>query len=173
MNERKSTFSTRILAEIIIFVAMAVALSLIKIYTLPEGGSITLGMVPLLWLALRRGPRIGIFAGAVFGMVDLAIEPFVVHPVQFLLDYPLAFAALGLAGFFQNLPVAGVMVGITGRFVSHFVSGVVYFASYAPAGMSPAVYSAVYNGSYLLPDMAICAFVILILQRSNALRSYM
>lgn len=101
MNERKHIFSTKILAEIIILVALAGALSLIR-YTLPQGGSINLGMVPILWLAFRRGPKIGIFAGAVFGVVDLAIEPFVVHPIQFILDYPLAFAALGLAGFFQT-----------------------------------------------------------------------
>lgn len=171
MNERKHIFSTKILAEIIILVALAGALSLIR-YTLPQGGSINLGMVPILWLAFRRGPKIGIFAGAVFGVVDLAIEPFVVHPIQFILDYPLAFAALGLAGFFQNRPVIGVVVSVTGRFVSHFISGIVYFANYAPAGVSPIVYSAIYNGSYLIPDMIICAFIIFILQKSNALKIY-
>ena len=173
MTTRNTTFPTRIIAEIIIFVSLATALSLIKIYTLPQGGSITLGMVPLLWLAIRRGPKIGIFSGALFGCVDLAIEPYVVHPVQFLLDYPVAFAALGLAGFFQNLPEVGVVVGVTGRFVSHFVSGVVFFASFAPSGMSPIVYSAIYNGSYLLPDMIICMFIMFILNRSNVLKSYL
>jgi thiamine transporter len=122
---------------------------------------------------LRRGPRIGLFAGALFGVVDLAIEPFVVNPVQFLLDYPLAFGALGLAAFFQKIPVLGVVVGASGRFVCHFVSGVIYFPQYAPVGMSPVVYSALYNGSYLLPDMIVCAIIILILQKSNALKSYM
>jgi len=89
--------------------------------------------VAIFWLALRRGPKIGIFAGAVLGVVDLAIEPFVVNPAQFILDYPLAFACLGLAGFFRKFnavgPVVGVVVGGTGRFLSHFTSGVIYFSS--------------------------------------------
>jgi energy-coupled thiamine transporter ThiT len=99
-------------------------------------------MVPILWLALRRGWKIGIFGGAVFGVVDLAIGAFIVNPVQLVLDYPLAFAVLGLAGLFPKYPVVGVVVGVTGRFVSHFVSGIVYFADYAPIGMSPVIYSA-------------------------------
>jgi thiamine transporter len=172
---KKQFFSTRILAEIIMLVALAGALSLVShsFFSLPQGGSINLGMVPIFWLALRRGWKIGLFAGTVFGMVDLAIEPFIVHPVQLILDYPLAFACLGLAGFFQTRPVVGVVVGVTGRFISHFVSGVVYFATYAPAGMSPIVYSAIYNGAYLIPSMIVCAVVIGILQKSKALNIYL
>ena len=162
-------FSTKILSEIIVFVAMAGALALVShfFFELPQGGTINLGMLPIFWLALRRGPKIGIFAGAVLGVVDLAIEPFVVNPAQFILDYPLAFACLGLAGFFRKAtvvgPILGVVVGGTGRFISHFVSGVVYFASYAPPGVSPVVYSLAYNGSYMIPSIIICAVVIGIL----------
>ena len=174
-TNRKQIFSTKILAEIITLVALAGALSLIShsFFSLPQGGSINVGMVPILWLALRRGSRIGIFAGAVFGVVDLAIEPFVVHPAQFILDYPLAFACLGLAGFFQKRSLVGVAVGVTGRFVSHFVSGVVYFPMYAPEGMSPMVYSAIYNATYLIPSMIICAVIIGILQKSKAISIYL
>jgi thiamine transporter len=156
-------------------VALAGALSLIShsFFSLPQGGSINLGMVPILWLAFRRGPIIGIFGGTVFGLVDLAIEPFIVHPIQFILDYPLAFAVLGLAGFFKKLPVIGVIVGVSARFVSHFVSGIVYFADYAPEGMSPVVYSAIYNGTYLVPSMIVCAVIIGIMQKSKALNIYL
>ncbi len=156
-------------------VALAGALSLVShaFFSLPQGGSINLGMVPIFWLALRRGWTIGIFAGAVFGMVDLVIEPFIVHPAQFILDYPLAFAFLGLAGFFQRWPVVGVIVGGTGRFISHFVSGVIYFATSAPEGMSPIVYSAFYNGAYMVPSVIISAIVIGILQRSKAINIYL
>ena len=177
MNQtsRNQFFSTKILAEIIVLVSLAGALSLIShsFFSLPQGGSINVGMVPIFWLALRRGWKIGVFGGAVFGVVDLAVEPFVVHPIQLILDYPLAFAFLGLAGFFQKYPVIGVIVGVTGRFVSHFVSGIVYFADYAPAGMSPVVYSAIYNGTYLIPSMIICAVVIGIMQKSKALNVYL
>jgi thiamine transporter len=174
-KDRNQVFSTRILAEIIVLVALAGALSLMShsFFSLPQGGSINVGMVPIFWLALRRGPKIGIFAGAVFGVVDLAIEPFVVHPIQLILDYPLPFACLGLAGFFQKLPIVGVIVGVTGRFISHFVSGIVYFPNYAPTGMSPVIYSAIYNATYLVPSMIVCAIIIGILQKSKALNVYL
>jgi thiamine transporter len=172
------SFPTRVLAEVVVFVSLASVLSLVShsFFSLPQGGSINIGMIPVFWLALRRGPKIGIFAGAVFGVVDLAIEPFVVNPIQFILDYPLAFSALGLAGFFKNWrglgPVVGVVVGGIGRFCSHFVSGIVYFASYAPQGQSPALYSLIYNGTYMFPSIVICAIVILSLQASKAIDIY-
>ncbi len=168
------------LSESAVMIALATILNSVKIFTFPEGGSITLGaMVPLLFLALRRGAKVGMVAGAVFGMIDVYFEPFVYNPVQFLLDYPFAFGALGLAGLFSGRvgtltaerkgltpalwSVVAVAVGIFGRFVCHFFSGLIFFASYAPAGESPALYSAVYNASYLLPELIISAFVISIL----------
>ena len=156
-------------------VALAGALSFIShsFFRLPQGGSINLGMIPIFWLALRRGWKIGVFSGAVFGVVDLTIEPFIVHPAQFILDYPLPFALLGIAGFFIKYPVIGVAIGGIGRFVSHFVSGVIYFADYAPAGMSPIVYSAIYNGTYIIPSIIISAVVIGIMQKSKALNIYL
>ena len=177
-SNAENVFPTKILAEIVVFVALAGALALVShfFFALPEGGTINLGMVPIFWLALRRGPKIGIFAGAVLGLVDLAVEPFVVNPIQFVLDYPLAFACLGLAGFFRRFtvsgPTIGVVVGGTCRFISHFVSGVVYFSSYAPPGLSPAVYSLVYNGTYMIPSIIVCAVVIGILQKSKTLTIY-
>ena len=174
-NTRKRFFTTRVLAEVIVLVALAGALSFIShsFFGLPQGGSINLGMVPILWLALRRGPAIGMFAGAVFGIVDLAIEPFVVHPVQFILDYPLPFACLGLAGFFQKHAVIGVVVGGIGRFISHFVSGIVYFGMFAPPELGPVAYSAIYNATYLVPSTIICAIVLGILQKSRTLNIYL
>jgi thiamine transporter len=172
--EHNQFFSTRILAEIIIFVALATALSFVVVYTLPQGGSITAGsMVPIIWLALRRGPKIGLFAAILYGVVQLVVLPYAIDPIQVLLDYPLAFGALGLAGFFQKLPLVGSIVGITGRFVMHFVAGVVYWAPiYAPAA-NPFAYSAIYNGSYLLPEMIVSALIIYFLQKSNVLKVYL
>jgi thiamine transporter len=169
----------RLLAESAIMIALATVLNSIKIFTMPEGGTVTLGaMVPLLFLALRRGVKVGMAAGAVFGIIDVYFEPFVYNPIQFLLDYPFAYGALGLAGIFSrrvNGPqgrggmtpvawsIAAVALGIFARFVCHFFSGLIFFASYAPAGESPALYSAIYNASYLVPEFFISAFVISIL----------
>jgi len=130
-------------------------------------------MVPILWLALRRGPRIGLFTAVVYGMVQLAVMPQVYYPTQVLLDYPLAFGCLGLAAFFQKQPLVGVTIAVAGRFLMHFISGVVFFANFAPEGMSPWVYSLLYNGSYMLPEMVISLFIVYLLKKSNVLNVYL
>ena len=170
----KAEYRTQILAEIAIFTALSTALSLITFVVFPQGGSVTAGsMVPMVWLALRRGPKIGIFAGVVYGLVQLAILPQIYYPLQILLDYPLAFGCLGFAGFFKKYALAGVIVAVIGRFVMHLISGAVFFAEFAPAEMDPWVYSAIYNGSYMLPELVISVFFIYLLQRSKVLKAYM
>ena len=179
LSPRRETERLRILTETIVMVALSGALYLIKIFTLPQGGSITLGsMVPIFLLALRRGPRIGIVGGIAFGLVALVEDVYsgveiIFYPAQVILDYPLAFGVLGLAGFFRKIPVLGVGVGVTARFCSHFVSGVLFFASYAPAGVSPFVYSALYNGGFLIPEFVITAALMIVLVRVKALELYL
>ena len=174
MNETKLKFSTKIIAETVMFVALATVLSYIKIFSLPQGGSVTLAsMVPILWLALRRGPKVGLFAATAYGVVQFALQPYIYHPAQVIVDYPLAFGLLGLAGFFQKHIFIGVTVSITGRFFAHFLSGIIFFASYAPEGMHPAVYSAVYNGGYMLVELVISIYVIYLLRASKVLKIYM
>ena len=168
--------STRILSEAVVLVALAGVLNFVKIYTLPQGGSITLGaMVPICWFALRRGVKWGVFAGVVFGFVVMLnpVDFYVVNPVQLLLDYPIAFGALGLAGVFRNHPLMGVGVGMLGRFISHFVSGVVFFSMFAPAGMNLFLYSAIYNGSFLTGEFIITEVVMFLLVKRRALDLYL
>ena len=168
--------STRILSEAIVLVALAGVLNFVKIYPLPQGGSITLGaMVPICWFALRRGVKWGVFAGVVFGFVVMLnpVDFYVVNPVQLLLDYPIAFGALGLAGVFRNHPLMGVGVGMLGRFISHFVSGVVFFSMFAPAGMNLFLYSAIYNGSFLTGEFIITEVVMFLLVKRQALELYL
>jgi thiamine transporter len=165
---------TKIVAEVVVSVALAYALNMIVMFRMPQGGSVTaVSMVPLLWLALRRGVRVGVIGGIIFGIVDMFPQPFVVHPVQFLLDYPLAFGALGLAGFFQTHPIGGVFSGIAGRFACHFIAGVVFFGMYAPEGMNPIVYSAIYNGSYLIVELVFSVIVMYILVKRNIIKMYL
>lgn len=166
-NER-----ARIIVEAGLTVALAAVLSLYKI-TLPwnfAGGSISLGMVPLFVFASRRGVLLGVLAGLLFGVVDYFMEPFFVHPIQVLLDYGVGFAACGLAGVTRArigaqgssaTLVARTLVGSTlggvGRFGASFVSGMVFFAANAPKGQPVWIYSLLYNASYLLPSVALCA----------------
>jgi len=160
---------TRVLAEAALAIALAFVLGLIKIFQMPFGGSISLEMVPLILLALRQGALVGVAAGAAYGLLDLAIEPFAVHPVQVLFDYPLAFGVLGLAGLFAPTlrgAVLGTIVAVLARFLCHFVSGIVFFASYAPEGWNPYLYSAAYNLAYLVPSLAVALVAVLPLLRA-------
>jgi len=153
-----------------VLIALSALLSLVKIFRMPQGGSVTAGsMIPVLLIALRWGPGLGMLAGAGYGVVRYFISGSVVHPVQFLLDYPIAFGLLGLAGLLRRHPLAGVAAGITGRFAAHVVAGAVFFAAYAPAGQNPWLYSMIYNSGYLLPELGISLLIALLLARAGAL----
>jgi thiamine transporter len=137
-------------------IALATILQFLRVYQAPFGGAVTAGsMIPLMLIALRWGPGVGIITGTAYGLINYLLGPYFLTPIQFLLDYPVPFALLGLAGLFRRQPYVGFTVAIAGRFVAHLVSGVAFWASNAPAGMNPWVYSALYNGQYLLPELII------------------
>jgi len=117
---------------------------------------------------MRYGLRAGLEIGVIYGLVHMALGGCVINPVQAMLDYPLAYAALGLSGLFRKYLIVGV--GVVGRFLCHFISGIVFFAIYAPEGMNPALYSAIYNGSYLIIEFIISSIIIYILARKSLLR---
>ncbi|MBO3802898.1 MAG: energy-coupled thiamine transporter ThiT [Candidatus Brockarchaeota archaeon] len=166
---------TRTIAEMSGAIALSTVLSFVKIFRLPQGGSVTAGsMIPILWFALRKGTKLGCVAGALYGLVRLFLPypGYVVNPVQGLLDYPIAFGALGLAGFFKKYRMAGAAAGIAGRFVAHFLSGIVFFSEYAPEGMSPVLYSAIYNGSYLGVEIVVSAIIIYLLEKARVFEMF-
>lgn len=150
-------FDSKLIARIGLAIALAFILDMIKIYTLPNGGgSISLGsMVPILLLSFIYGPSIGLFTGFLFGVFKLILDPYILNPIQVLFDYPLPFMAVGIAGFFKNKYI-GASIGMFLRFISHFISGVIFFGSYAPEGMSPIIYSLVVNGSAVGGELLIC-----------------
>jgi len=171
MNESQSQI--KILAELAVFTALSAVLYTIRIYTLPNGGSITAGaMVPVLWFALRRGTIVGIESGIILGLIVMTIEPYLFFPLQILLDYPIAFGALGLAGIFKKKPLVGVGVGMLGRFIAHFLSGVIFADIFIPVGENPFAYSAIYNGSYLIPEFIISAIIIFLLSKRKLIDIY-
>jgi thiamine transporter len=158
------SWDTRFIAEAGISIALAGALHMVKLWQMPQGGSITLGtMVPLFILALRRGPLAGCVAGAVYGILEgwiLSGGKNFYYPAQILLDYPIAFGLLGLAGFFPKTPAFGILVGALARYVAHVLSGILFFAQYAKGPV--VVYSLTYNALYLLPDFAIAMVLTLL-----------
>ena len=168
------TTRVQTLAEISLAIALAAVLNYLGLHLMPQGGAFSLVMLPLMVVAIRRGVVPGMIAGALYGVLDYLMLPVVVHPIQPLLDYPVAFAAVGLAGLFSAswhravaegrtvravwtnvLPAA--LLGAGARYVMHVVSGMVFFAEYAPEGQPILIYSAVYNLTYMLPSAVACA----------------
>jgi len=160
--------SSQVLAEVAMFTALATVLSVIKFYPMPQGGAVTLAsMVPIILLSLRRGPKVGVATGILYGTIQFMLEPYAIDPFQVVFEYVLGFAVLGLAAFFSNRPVFGSTLAIAGRFLIHFMAGVIWWAPvYAPMG-NPIVYSIIYNGSYLLPELVISGIVLYLLYKSN------
>jgi thiamine transporter len=168
MEAKKDIKHVRVMAEVALAAALAVVLSFLKLYTLPQGGSLSLEMIPVFYIAVRRGGALGCVTGLLMGLGQLLYGAYIVHPAQLILDYPLAFTVLGVAGFMRKTPLVGVVVGSTLRFLCHFASGVIFFAQYAPEGMNVLAYSAIYNASYMLPETAVTLVVIaLILAREK------
>ena len=183
MQKTNTIFQTKILAEIIVFSALSAVLYTVRPFTLPYGGSITLGsMVPTMWLSLRRGIRVGVIAGVVFGVLALFIDVLflgaaavIATPLQAVLEYPFAFGLIGLTGMFykktHSLATAGAAASVFLRFLVHYFVGVfVWYYVYAfPAGYGQYVWPAVYNGSFLIVEFIISAILLAILVRRGTL----
>lgn len=164
LYSRKIKFSTRMLINISLMLAFSIVLHYLKIYHFPQGGSVTFGaMIPLILISLRYGAGVGALAGFIFGLINILQDPFILHPIQVLFDYPLPFMAMGLAGIFPEKIFLSTVLAFVGRFICHFISGVIFFASYAPEGMSPIIYSLTANATYLVPEMLICLVILKIL----------
>lgn len=153
---------------------MAIALAtviatVIKLPSLPNGGSITLfSMLVVCLVGYWYGPVTGLIAAVAYGVLQFITGPYAIHPLQVILDYPLAFGALGLSGFFHNRKhglILGYLVGVGGRFFFAMISGLIFYTAYVGdlKGNALAIWaSTAYNLSYLLPE-AILTLVLLAL----------
>jgi len=160
LRMKKVTFNARMMAYIGLALALAVILHTLRLYHMPQGGSITFGgMIPILLIAFFYGPEAGFLTGFLFGLINLIHDPYIFHPVQVLFDYPLPYMALGLAGYFRDRYLVGSVVAIIGRFIFHYIAGIVFFASYAPPGISPYLYSFLFNASYLSVECIVCVVI--------------
>lgn len=161
---RKIKFTPELIARIGIALALATILKMLRLYHFPQGGSITLGsMIPVLLIAFIYGPEVGCLTGFLYGVITLILDPYILHPVQVLFDYPLPFTALGIAGFFKQRRLVGVSIAILVRFLCHLISGIVFFGSFAPEGMSPVVYSLLVNGPMIGIEGIICLVILAVL----------
>lgn len=162
LNKNDKPFDTKCIAMAGITVAMSFGLSYIKLWEMPQGGSVTLmSLLPIMIFSFIYGTKKGVFVCFIYGVLQAIQDPWIIHPAQFLLDYPIAFATIGLSGAFasvqklKNLPQVAFLIGgliaSAFRFVSHVFSGVFAFPS---TEMSPWLFSLAYN-SFVFVDIAI------------------
>ena len=165
----------RCMIEGALFVAIAQVLSMLKLWEMPWGGSVTLAMVPILLFAVRWGVGPGLAAGFVFGILQFTFDGgFAIGWQSIIGDYLLAFTALGLAGLWHGKRgdvYVGTLIGGFARFLVHYVVGATVWAEYMPEeffGMSmhsPWFYSLLYNLAYMLPNIVICLVVFVLLDQ--------
>lgn len=170
MENRNQNLLTMI--ECALFVAAAVVLDFIKIYELPNGGSIKFVMLPLIIFALRRGFKWGTISGLLYLVISVILgregifypgSTFVIVAVCLLFDYIIAYATVGLAPIFAKLFKNRIVgVGMSTflvcliRFLSHFISGATIWGDFTNGASGAITFSIVYNGSYMLPIALVC-----------------
>ena len=152
-NEKKK-FSTRQLVFSAMAMALALVTSMLKIVDMPMGGSVTFfSMLFICLIGYWYGLKGGLMTAIAYGFLQLIIDPYIISIPQMLTDYVFAFGALGLSGLFSKSKyglIKGYIVGVLGRYFFSFLSGMIFFGSYASSfNMSAPIYSLVYNGAYL------------------------
>ncbi|MEE1282340.1 MAG: energy-coupled thiamine transporter ThiT [Acutalibacteraceae bacterium] len=165
MNTQKTNTKRMVLTALLI--SLATVLSIIKVIKMPLGGSVTLlSMLPIAMLSIEYGMKWGISSAFLYSLVQLCLDfgevlSWGLTPIVLIgtivFDYVLAYTALGISGAFRKKGVKGICIGIfialLIRFISHFISGAILFASWCPEGWNIVLYSLCYNGAYMLPEM--------------------
>lgn len=163
---KEKKFNTKQLVFSAAAMALAMVTSMVKLFDLPMGGSVTLcSMLFITLIGYWYGLSGGLMAAIAYGFLQLIIDPYIISVPQMLTDYIFAFGALGLSGVFSNKKhglILGYLLGVCGRFVFSFLSGLIFFGSYASGyGMTAPVYSFVYNGAYIGAEALITIILLL------------
>lgn len=166
----KKGFTTRKICFCAALIALStVTANFIKLPSLPFGGSTTLFSMFFVTLAgYFFGPFVGISAAVAHGIIQFISNPYVVHPLQVLLDYPLAFGTLGLSGFFcnkKNGMLKGYSLGVFGRFFFSCISGAIFYTSYTGnfGGNMAALWAGIlYNMTYMVPEYVLTMVLLLL-----------
>lgn len=172
-SKNKLKLTTKQLAFCAMSLALGTVLSNIKVIDMPTGGSVTLLSMFIICLpGLLFGLVPGIITGVAYGVLQLLIDPYVLFPAQLVIDYILAFGALGLSGLFVDKKygiIKGYLTGVIGRFIFSVISGWIFFGAYAWEGWAPLPYSLAYNAIYIFAEAAITIIILLIPAVNKAL----
>ena len=160
----RSKLTVKQLAFCAMAIALGTVLSNIKLFHFPTGGSITLlSMLVICLPGYWFGLGAGIATGVAYGVLQLLIDPYVLYPMQLVVDYLLAFGALGLSGFFSNAKfglIKGYITAVLGRYVFAVISGWIFFGAYAWEGWDPLPYSLAYNAIYIFAEAAVTLLIL-------------
>lgn len=174
-SKKGARFNAKSLCFCAIAIALSTVTSFIKFVDLPMGGSLTLcSMFFICLIGYLYGAGCGITTGVAYGILQLVMDPYIVHPAQLILEYPIAFGFLGLSGIFsesKNGLLKGVVLGIMGRFICHIIAAVIFFGAYAPEGMNTLIYAITYNGAYIIPELILTVIIISIPTVKKALET--
>ena len=161
---KNSSITTRKLVYSSMAIALAFVCSFIKVTRLPFGGSLTLfSMFFISLIGFWYGPTLGFASGIAYGLLQFLQDPYFLTFPQFMCDYILAFGALGISGIFMNKKrgmSAGFICGVIGRYIFAVLSGIFFFAEYAPEGTPLIIYSTTYTATYILPEAVITLVLI-------------
>lgn len=179
MSKNGTNKRNRVTSKQLVFCAAAIALatvlSNIKLFRFPTGGSITLlSMLVISLPGYWFGLGVGVIAGVAYGVLQLLIDPYVLFPLQVLVDYILAFGVFGLSGLFTNAShglMKGYVTAVVGRFVFAVISGWIFFGEYAWEGWNPFLYSLAYNAIYIFAEAAVTIMLLLLPPVKDALAS--
>src|SRR5690606_38969507 len=168
-----------LMMEIAIFAALGFVLDFVS-FRMPQGGSVSLVMIPIILIAFRRGVAAGVLTGILLGLLQIVSGFISVAPLSFgfvvmqvLLDYLLAYGVVGLAGVMRTkylqharakqtgkmlaAIVAGVLIASVLRYLVHVITGILFFGMFAEGNV--VIYSAIYNATYMIPVFLLAAFV--------------
>lgn len=148
-------FSQKKMAFCSMCLALAAVTSLIKVFELPNGGSVTLcSMLFAMLPGWFYGAGTGFLCGLIYGLLQFVLGPYFLTPLQFLFDYIFAFLIMGVSGFFcrrKNGLVIGYVAAVFGRWVMATIAGLIWVSlgSAVWEGWPPLPYSMAYNASYI------------------------
>lgn len=192
ISGRRDKWTARDIAIAAMCVAMSFILSCIKLYSMPMGGTVTpASLLPMMIYIVAFGPARGLVVGCAYGLLQLFQGAYVIHPMQLLVDYPMAFGALALGGLVCYMPVPeqlgsaavnakglrlniqlplAILLGYIGRYIMSVLAGVIFFSEYA-GDQGAMLYSLSYNFFYLAPDCLVCMLVSLVPGFTRLIRS--
>lgn len=166
MSRSRSLYTEQITVSAVC-IGLAVILSMLKLFEMPYGGSMTLfSMLAICVPALRYNVRVGVMAGVAYGILQFILKPYFLSPLQFAFDYLFAFGIMGIAGWnvFKKMKYGiaiGYLAAITGRFVMASLAGYFFWRTPDSTPIQAIVYTVSYNGGYIFVEGIITMAVLL------------